>query len=269
MKKIAIFVLTCFIITSCGEKKVENAKLTSFDACSCATVQDMNSDDFKKCKELRADSKFESDFQKCKLAASIGVQDTSRITIQNAANATNLKSANTGAYAIDASTSKLSWFGEKVTGKKHNGNLNIRAGSLTMTDGKLTAGAIVIDMNSITDSDQSGEGKTKLESHLKSEDFFNTAKFGEAKYVITSATSSSAIEYEVKGNLTIKGITKEVPCHLVIAPNGQDINIGGGFQFDRSLFDVRYGSDTFFDNLGNDMIENGITITLDLKAKKS
>ena len=55
----------------------------------------------------------------------------------------------------------------------------------------------------------------------------------------------------------------------VVGPNGSDVNIGGGLQFDRSQFDVRYGSDKFFDNLGDDLIKNEITIVLDLKGKRA
>jgi polyisoprenoid-binding protein YceI len=265
-----LLVSISLIIASCGSKPDgKTGPLAAFDACSCATVQDMNSEDYKKCKGLReADAKFEADYQKCKFAANSGIKDTSKVNIQNAATATNLQPADKGNYSLDITTSKLTWYGEKVTGKKHSGSVNLRSGSLNIVDGKLS-GEIVLDMNTLVNLDQSGEGRTKLETHLKSEDFFNVAKFPEAKYVITSATAKNAIQYDVVGNLTIKGITKEVKCNLVIAPNGSDVNIGGGLQFDRSLFDVRYGSDKFFDNLGNDMIRNEITLVIDLKGKKA
>jgi len=270
MKKIITISALIITLMSCGENKNEaGGKLTSFDACSCATVQDMNGEDYKKCKELRTDAKFEADYQKCKLAQTSGIQDTSRITIQNSATATNLNPAEAGAYNFDISTSAIRWYGEKITGKKHNGTLNLKKGYINIVDGKIASGEIIIDMNTLTNLDQSGEGKAKLEGHLKSEDFFNVAKFPDATYVITSATASSAYDYDVTGKLTIKGISKEVKSHLVIAPNGKDVNIGGGLTFDRSEFDVRYGSDKFFDNLGNDMIKNDVLLTIDIKAKKS
>ncbi len=263
---IAAFV-ACLII-ACDDNKTTNGALAAFDACSCATVQDMNSADYAKCKELRADAKFEADYQKCKIAATSGMKDTSHITLQNVENATNLKPAETGSYLINAATSTLTWYGEKVTGKKHTGTIAVKSGNLTITDGKLS-GEILMDMTTITDLDQTGEGKTKLETHLKSDDFFAVSKFPEAKFVIKSSKAMNAIQHEIVGDLTIKGITKEISCKLIVGPNGQDVNIGGGLQFDRSLFDVRYGSDKFFDNLGNDMIRNEITIVLDLKGKRA
>lgn len=257
------------LLFSCSEKSNDAGKsLQSYDACSCATVSDQNSADYKKCKELRADEKFESDYQKCKLAQSSGIADTSRITIQNSANATNLKSASSGSYSIDAATSSVRWSGEKITGKKHSGTISVKKGVLHMQDGQISGGEIILDMNTLTNLDLSGESKTKLENHLKSDDFFAIAKFPEASYMITSATAKSAIEFELTGKLTIKGITKEVKSNIVVAPNGENVNIGGGFVFDRSQFDVRYGSDKFFDNLGNDLIKNDVLLTIDLKGIK-
>jgi len=267
MKNLLLLCIAAITIASCDNKP---KGLASFDACSCATVQDMNSEDFKKCKTLRdADAKFEADYDKCRMAQASGVADTSKVSFQNAANATNLKAASEGTYSFDAAKSTITWIGQKVTGKRHTGTLNIKGGSITMEGSNIKAGEITIDMNSIVDTDQSGEGKAKLEGHLKSEDFFNVAKFPEATFVITSAKAINAIQYEAMGKLTIKGITKDVKCNLVIAPNGTDaVNVGGGFQFDRTEFDVRYGSDKFFDNLGNDMINNEIILTVNLKAKK-
>ncbi len=259
-------VITSLIVASCGSDAKSGLK--NFDACSCATVQDMDGEDYKKCKEFRADAKFEADYQRCKLAAASGIKDTSMITLQKASDATNLKSAEAGSYSITGTNSKITWYGEKITGKKHNGTISMRSGTLNIADGKLS-GEIILDMTSITVDDQTGEGKTKLEGHLKSEDFFNTAKFNDAKYVITSSVAKNAIQYDVKGNLTIKGITKEVPCNLVITPNTNDVNISGGFMFDRSQFDVRYGSDKYFDNLGDNMIRNEVIMVLDLKGKRN
>ena len=44
-------------------------------------------------------------------------------------------------YKVDASTSNLEWTGKKVTGQ-HNGNLNIKSGSLSSDDGILTGGKL-------------------------------------------------------------------------------------------------------------------------------
>jgi hypothetical protein len=140
----------------------------------------------------------------------------------------------------------------------------VKRGNVTLSGGAITGGEIVIDMNTLTNTDLSGNEKTKIEGHLKSADFFDVGKFGEAVYSITSGTKKNAINYDVAGKLTIKGITHDLNCTLVVAPNGSGINVGGGFVFDRSQFDVRYGSDKFFDNLGNNLIKNEVIMTVNL-----
>lgn len=257
------------LMASCGDSKTDAAKgLTQFDACNCASVEDMNSPDYAKCKELRNDSAFEAQYQQCKLAIKSGISDTSLVSISSADNATNLSAAADANYVIDVATSTLKWRGENVVGKKHEGAILVKRGNITIAGGAVTGGELVIDMNTLTNTDLSGEEKTKIESHLKSPDFFDAAQFGEAKYTIVSGAKTNAITYEIKGKLTIKGKTQDLNCKLVIAPNGQDINVGGGFMFDRSQFDVRYGSDKFFDNLGNNMIKNEVIMTLNLQGKK-
>lgn len=256
------------VLSSCGSSSEGPKPLTQFDACNCATVEDTNSPDYTKCKELRNDPVFEADYQRCKVALKSGITDTSLITISSVENATNLSSATDGNYILDIATSSLKWRGENVVGKKHEGAILVKRGNITIAGGAITGGEIVIDMNTMNNTDLSGEEKAKIEGHLKSPDFFDTAQFGEATYTIVSGTRTNAINYDVKGKLTIKGITQDLDCNMVVAPSGGDITVGGGFVFDRSKFDVRFGSDKFFDNLGNNMIKNEVIMTVNLQGKK-
>jgi polyisoprenoid-binding protein YceI len=260
------------IIASCSDSKTpENAQskaLTAFDACSCATVSDNASEDYKKCKQLRdADPKFEADFQQCALAHKSGL-DTNQVKFNTDPNSPNIRTTENGTYNFDAATSKITWRGEKITGKKHSGSINVKSGSFTMDNGNISAGEIVIDMNSIKVVGEEAGSSAKLETHLKSDDFFGTAKFADASFKVKSATQKSKQNYEVAGTLTIKGISKDASAVMTIAPNAGNAVLGGSLVFDRSQFDVRYGSDKFFDNLGNDLIKNEIILTFDLQAKK-
>jgi polyisoprenoid-binding protein YceI len=254
------------ILAACGESK--KGGLTRFDACNCATVEDEKSADYAKCAELRKDSAYEAAFQQCKLAIKSGISDTSMVSFQNAENASNLKAANDGSYTIDVATSSLTWRGENIVGKKHQGTIMVKRGNVTLSGGAITGGEIVIDMNTLTNTDLTGSEKSDIEGHLKGADFFDTGKFGEAVYTITSGQQKGAINYDITGKLTIKGITNDLNCTLVVAPNGDGISVGGGFVFDRSQFDVRYGSDKFFDNLGNKAIKNEVIMTVNLQGKK-
>lgn len=152
---------------------------------------------------------------------------------------------------IDVKLSKVSWLGKKVSGE-HSGNIAFKSGSI-ITDGKkLKGGEFVIDMNSITCTDIENEDyNAKLVGHLKSDDFFGVASYPLSTLTLTEVKANGDA-YEVKGDLLIKGKT-----HVVTFPVTQSgIIFSGTVSIDRTLYDVRYGSGKFFDNLGDKMIDD-------------
>jgi len=161
---------------------------------------------------------------------------------------------------VKTSESKVTWKGYKVTGS-HEGNINLKSGFLMMDGKKLTGGEFVVDMTSITNSDMTtGNGKEKLEGHLKSDDFFGVANHPTAKLVFTSAKSFNKNSYTVTGDLTIKGITKPVTLVVSMFDNKATATI----KVDRSEFDVKYGSGSFFDNLGDKTIYDEFDLVVEL-----
>ncbi|MDP4952224.1 MAG: YceI family protein, partial [Flavobacteriales bacterium] len=69
------------------------------------------------------------------------------------------------------------------------------------------------------------------------------------------------------GNLTIKGITKPATAKIIYSANGEDgIVITGTMMIDRTDYDIRYGSDKFFDNLGDNVIKDQIMMKINMKA---
>ncbi len=111
---------------------------------------------------------------------------------------------------VDAAQSTVKWIGRKVSGQ-HNGTVNIKSGTLTVKEGKLTGGQFIIDLTTIHDNDLEGEYKQKLEGHLKSADFFDVENHPEATFEITSvADGTDAGTLTVSGNLTIRGVTKNI-----------------------------------------------------------
>ncbi|HEX9151808.1 MAG TPA: YceI family protein, partial [Flavobacterium sp.] len=71
---------------------------------------------------------------------------------------------------IDAAKSKIIWIGKKVTGQ-HEGTVKFKDGYLVFKNKKVVGGNFTTDMKSITNTDQTGKSKIKLEDHLKSADF--------------------------------------------------------------------------------------------------
>lgn len=174
-------------------------------------------------------------------------------------------------YKIDPNGSDVKWEGTQL-GKKHHGTIGIKEGSISVDNGVIKAGKVVLDMSSITDLDMEGEYKQKLENHLMSPDFFDVANHPEAVFEISKTVknlSDDTYNVLVYGNLTIKGVTKGIQfkAQLEGAENGISV-LAPSFTFDRSEFDVRYGSDKFFDNLGDKVIHNEIGLTLSINAFK-
>lgn len=171
-------------------------------------------------------------------------------------------------YKVDTNSSVIVWKGYKVTGE-HSGTVKIKNGSLTMDNGVLTAGAFDIDMTSIKDTDLEGEWAAKLEGHLKSEDFFGTEKYATSKFVITRAIPQDTKgNYKIIGNLTIKETTKEIKFLASVAENAGTVTATGKITIDRSEFNVKYGSGSFFDGLGDKTIYDDFDLQLTVVAKK-
>lgn len=161
-------------------------------------------------------------------------------------------------YSINTQLSKVEWFAEKIGGK-HNGTINISSGEIENNHGMLAVKA-EIDMSTIVDLDmQAGEWKTKLENHLKSADFFDAAKYPKAKFVSTSITpitekKEGGFTHKVKGNLTIKDKTNPIEFDAIIKMEPTKIGCTGTAVVDRSKYDVKYGSKSFFPEIGDKMI---------------
>ena len=172
-------------------------------------------------------------------------------------------------YKVDASASTMEWFASKVTGK-HNGTVAIKSGQLDFTDGTLTGGEFEIDMTSIAVTDLEGNMKGKLEGHLKSADFFGVEDFPTAKFVITSvAPRGTPGDYTIKGDLTIKESTNTVRFVANVGmEDGKVMAKSDDIMVDRSEYDVRYGSGSFFSNLGDKTIYDEFTLKVNLVASK-
>ncbi|MBN8575998.1 MAG: YceI family protein [Cytophagales bacterium] len=169
-------------------------------------------------------------------------------------------------FKVDPQASSLTWTGKKVTGQ-HTGTIAIASGELT-ADGKLVKeGTFEIDVNSLTVTDITDkDSNAKLVGHLKSDDFFGTTKFPKASFVLTSLTQKSGNEYLVKGKLTIKGKTNDVEFPATIVNDGKKVTATAKIIVDRTKYDIRYGSKSFFDNLGDKAIYDDFELDLKLVA---
>lgn len=161
---------------------------------------------------------------------------------------------------IKIEKSKVIWKGYKVTGS-HEGTIAIQSGTLKFEADVLVGGEFVIDMTSINNSDLQGESKDKLEGHLKSDDFFGVEKFPTATLVFKNVEVAGKNSYKVTGDLTIKGKTNPVTFDFSVYGNKANATL----KIDRSKYDVKYGSSSFFDNLKDKVIYDEFDLISDLE----
>lgn len=174
--------------------------------------------------------------------------------------------------AVDVQASEVAWSGQKITGAGHNGTIGLKEGVIYVYDNQLWGGEIVIDMTQIVVLDLTDpEMNARLKGHLESDDFFGVATYPEANFQIVDfePIAEAAVgqpNYRVSGNLTIKDITHSLAFDAIISQTEGQINATAEFAFDRSLYEVRFGSGRFFDDLGDNLINDEINLTITLVA---
>ncbi|MDT8346371.1 MAG: YceI family protein [Flavobacteriaceae bacterium] len=160
---------------------------------------------------------------------------------------------------VNIEKSKLTWHGYKLGGH-HMGSINLQSGALTFDNGELTGGNFVVDMTSINTTDLTGDNKKKLDGHLMSGDFFNVEKYPTAQLNFKTVEKRGNGMYDVFAELTIKETAQPINFELKLDGNTASTKL----KIDRSKFDVRYGSKSFFDNLGDKFIHNNFDLEVSL-----
>jgi len=174
----------------------------------------------------------------------------------------------TETYKVNKKLSKLDWVGKKVTGK-HEGTIGIKTGEVQIEDGKLIGGSLTVDMNSIAVTDiEDPKDNAKLKGHLSSDDFFGVKKHPTSNFEVTKVEHKEGNDYILYGNLTIKGHTEKVEIPSTMLIKGDKVTIVGEIEIDRTKFGIKYGSGSFFDNLGDRAINDLFTVKFSVAASK-
>lgn len=167
---------------------------------------------------------------------------------------------------VNKTESQVTWKAAKVTGE-HWGYVPIADAKLDYSNGKITGGSFEMDMVNLTVEDLTDEkSKGNLTNHLKSDDFFSVEKFNRSTFKITDVKSTSATDYTITGDLTIKGITKPVTFPANVALEGNKLTATGVIKFDRTHYDIKFRSGNFFENLGDRMIYDEVSLDVKLVA---
>ncbi|MBL7889551.1 MAG: YceI family protein [Bacteroidia bacterium] len=174
----------------------------------------------------------------------------------------------TDTFNVDTKATTANWLAKKVTGE-HKGGISISKGTLSVDHGKIAGGSFEFDMNSITCTDLTDkEWNGKLIGHLKSDDFFSVEKNPTAKFEITKVAQKEGTNYDVTGKLTIKGITNEITFPAVITMNDKAVVTVAKITVNRTKFDIKYGSASFFEGIGDKAIYDDFELAVNVVAKK-
>ncbi|WP_246496858.1 YceI family protein [Chitinophaga varians] len=177
---------------------------------------------------------------------------------------TRTKKATT--FQVDKNLSKLNWAGKNLTGQR-TGTIGVSEGKLDLENNVLKGGNFSLDIHSIAVTDiKDAAMNAKLVTHLKSDDFFDAEKFPTARFVITKVDAKGNDTYDVTGNLTIKGITHPITFPATVAVSNNKLTAKADIVVDRSKFNVRFGSKSFFAGIGDKAIYDDFDLAVELVA---
>ncbi len=173
---------------------------------------------------------------------------------------------------VNTTESKVNWLAKKVTGQ-HEGYVKIKAGEVIVEQNKLVGGTVIVDMTTLDATDLKGEYHDKLVGHLKSNEFFGTETFNSAILVIKSATpianaKAGENNYTIVADLTIKGITKEVTFPATVIIEKTKVTANAEVNVNRTLYDIKYGSASFFEGIGDKAIDDMFNLKVSIIAQK-
>ena len=112
----------------------------------------------------------------------------------------------------------------------------------------------------------------KLDAHLKNEDFFDVEKFPTLTFTSTGIRSTGGQDYEVTGDLTIRGVTNPVTLSVnELSEPSKDpwgnlrIGLSGSTKVNRKDFGLVWNATL---ELGGVLVGDEVTITLDVQFIK-
>jgi len=196
--------------------------------------------------------------------------------------------------SIDSLMSIITWIGSKPTGK-HNGIINISHGEVAIQDDTIAGGSVQIDLTSIQVMDLDTAGNSKLTKHLLSDDFFDAQNHPTGTFEMTGLTDYDSTQIVTKeefvtentpaqlkafmvknpthlisGNLTLRGVTKNItfPAEVKITPS--KIKIEAKFNIDRTDWNLSYNSEAkAVDKAKDKFIYNTVNVGFLVEANRN
>lgn len=157
-------------------------------------------------------------------------------------------------YRLDISNSALTWTGYGEIGDfQQTGTIEAKNGVLKLDSSVIVEGEIIVDMKTIQHDDKS------LSKHLKNDDFFYVKKYPIARIKLTKNDGA-----QITVDLTIRGITEEIVIPIEMQQSESRLTMKGKAVVDRTLFNIKYNSSSFFQDLGSYAIKNDFDLAFEL-----
>jgi rhodanese-related sulfurtransferase/polyisoprenoid-binding protein YceI len=175
-------------------------------------------------------------------------------------------------YMTDTEQSSIWWTGRNAN-RKHYGALKLTKGEIRVKDGGID-GTFEIDMRSVKNMDLEGDPlQPVLIGHLMSDDFFFVKMFSKAFFTIEGArpikgAALSSPNFEVEGTLALRGVRAGIlfPATVNRSDEGT-LSVEAHFDFDRTRWNILYGSSRFFEHLGGHLVYDMISVELRIFAR--
>ncbi|WP_433444011.1 YceI family protein [Nonomuraea sp. CA-141351] len=174
----------------------------------------------------------------------------------------------TGAYTIDPAHSRFGFVARHAMVTKVRGSIPVREATAHLDAGNPAASTahVVLDVAGIQ------TGNQLRDDHLRTGDFLDAAAHPHITFDSTSVKHTGGDSFEVTGDLTIRGVTRQLTVPLdftgtVIDAQGLTrIGFEGSTVINRKDFGITYNAAL---ETGGVMISDKITLEFDLSAVKT
>jgi polyisoprenoid-binding protein YceI len=176
--------------------------------------------------------------------------------------------AEPASWSLDAKHSNIAFNVNYMAIAEVSGKFTSVKGEMTtekddFSDAKVN---FTIDAKSV-DTDDAGRDK-----HLNSDDFFNTEVYPEIKFTSTSFKSLGDNKYELKGDMTIRDVTKSISFEVKHGGNVTDARgaVRAGFKaravIDRLAYGIKWANKTPDGGL---VVDKDVEIVLNIQMRKA
>ena len=201
-------------------------------------------------------------------ACGADVPDAPRARVSRRARPANTQptppTAATGAVetlSIDPAQSHVAFVAAKVT-QVHEGGFREVSGSIEFDSAHATANAIRVRVATAS----LFADEPRLETHLKSPEFFDVATFPEATFSSTEIRANqpggTGGTHTVTGDLTMHGQTKRITFPATLTIEGDTVSAGAEFMINRRDFGIIYPG------MPDDLIRDSVVLRIGLQAQR-